>query len=167
MIKRIIAASFASVLLSFGLILFGCSSDKPESTSSETQQAQQATQTEEKSDSKYAVTIDGCDVTTDYEGNPAIVITYTWTNNSDEAQMFDVAIDDKAFQNGVELSFATVSYDSDDYDMMASMKEVKPGGTLTVHQAFLLDDESEVTVQCEELFSFSGEILAEATYAVA
>ncbi|WP_165246892.1 DUF5067 domain-containing protein [Adlercreutzia sp. ZJ141] len=111
----------------------------------------------------YVVSIDNCELTTDYEGNPAIVVTYTWTNNSENAQAFDVAIDDKAFQNGVQLDFAVV----DGMDASASWNEVKPGSTNTVQQAFLLDDQSDVTIECTELFSFDNTIIAEKTFSVA
>ncbi|WP_165044233.1 DUF5067 domain-containing protein [Adlercreutzia sp. ZJ138] len=111
----------------------------------------------------YVVSIDNCELTTDYQGNPAIVVTYTWTNNSENAQAFDVAIDDKAFQNGVQLDFAVV----DGMDASASWNEVKPGSTNTVQQAFLLDDQSDVTIECTELFSFDNTIIAEKTFSVA
>lgn len=116
---------------------------------------------------KFEVSIDDCTVTSDYAGSPAIVVTYTWTNNSDKDQMFDVAISDKAYQNGIELGFATISSSDATFDMTASMKEIKPGTTQTVQQAFLLDDESDVKVECAELFNLDDEVLAEKTFAVA
>ena len=38
-------------------------------------------------------------------GNPAAVVTYTFTNNSDEATSPAVAVHAKAFQNGTEPSW--------------------------------------------------------------
>lgn len=116
---------------------------------------------EQATDSKYAVTIDSCKQTKDYSGKAAVIITYTWTNNSDEARSFMTAISDKAFQDGVELETAILSGSSD----TNSMKEIKPGKSLKVTQAFLLDSKSEpVTVECSEWASFSDALLAKKTF---
>lgn len=166
MMRNIVTGVVVCSMIAGGLALFGCSSDEGQKPSSDEGQLQEAAQ-QEAVQTEYPVTIDACAVTSDYQGNPAIVVTYTWTNNSSDPQMFEVAIDDKAFQNGVELSFATISVADQTYDMQASFKEVQPGATQTVYQAFLLDDQSDVTVQCQELISFSDEILAEASFSVA
>ena len=113
-----------------------------------------------QSASEYEVTIDSASMTTDYEGNPALVVNYTWTNNSDEATSFEVALHDQCFQNGVECDFAVVS----DVDTMASMNDVQPGATTEVTECFSLEDESEVTIQVTELISFDDTVLAEKTF---
>lgn len=176
--KREYVALLMSCVLAGSLGLFGCSSESStenegdESSGSQTVEASQAEESSEEeqaqeSNSDYEVSIDGYVVTTDYEGNPAIVVTYTWTNNSDSATSFMVAIDAAAFQNGVELDSAYISSSSEvDYDSTASMKEVKSGSTQTVQEAYTLDDQSDVTIECTELFSFSDDILAEATFSV-
>lgn len=166
--KKIIAI-VASAALVGCLALVGCSGSSKSSSSSSSaegaaNEAAPASQaSSEQSDAKYAVTIDDCQVTTDYSGKSAIVVTYTFTNNSDKATSFMVAIDDAAFQNGVELDTAIVS----DIDSQSSMSDIKPGATTTVQQAFLLDDTSDVTVECTELISFNDEVLAEKTFSVA
>lgn len=132
------------------------SGDEGEATEAQSAEAAPA-------ESPYSVSIDDCAVTTDYEGNPAIIVTYTWTNNSEEAQSFDAAIYGKAFQNGVQLDFAVV----DGMDAEASWNEVKPGSTNTVQQAFLLDDQSDVTIECTEFISFDDAVIAEKTFSVA
>ena len=153
MMRNIVSGVVVCAMMTGGLALFGCSSDEGQKPSSDEGQVQEAAQQEEVQ-TEYPVTIDACAVTSDYQGNPAIVVTYTWTNNSSDPQMF-------------ELSFATISVTDQTYDMQASFKEVQPGATQTVYQAFLLDDQSDVTVQCQELISFSDEILAEASFSVA
>lgn len=163
MIKRILAGAVACSMLAASFLLFGCSSD--EGAASQDGDAKEATQQQPESD--YAVSIDACDVVSNHEGNPAIVLTYTWTNNSEDAQMFGVVIDDKVFQNGIELSFTTLPYDNETYDLNAYTKEIQPGTTQTVYLAYELEDQSEVTVQCEETFSFDDVVLAEATFSVA
>ncbi|WP_302962494.1 DUF5067 domain-containing protein [uncultured Adlercreutzia sp.] len=113
--------------------------------------------------SDYAVTIDGCRVTEDYEGEPVAVVTYTFTNNSDEAQSFMVALHPQVFQNGVELSTAIGS----DWDSEKYLSDVKPGSSATVEIGYELEDASDVTVEVTELISFDDTVLAEATFSVA
>ncbi len=160
------AATFA---LAGCLALAGCSSgstdDSQEATTSGDEQS--ATQEEETVQSDYEVSIDDCVVTEDYEGNSAIVVTFTWTNNSEDNQMFEVAIDATAFQNGIELDYATISVTNEEFDTNSAYNEIKPGTTQTVQQAFLLDDQSEVTVECTEFISLDDTLLAEATFSLA
>ena len=111
----------------------------------------------------YGVTIDDCRVTEDYRGNPAAVVTYTFTNNSDEATSPAVAVHAKAFQNGTELELAVVA---DAEESGKSMNEVKPGSSITYESAYELADMSDLTVEVEELFSFSDELLAEQTFSL-
>lgn len=122
----------------------------------------QAAEQSEPAEAAYGVTIDGCRVTEDYEGNPAAVITYTFTNNSDEATSFMVALYPKVFQNGVELDTAIGS----DWDSNKYTSDVKPGSSTTVEIGYALEDMSDVTVEVEELLSFSDTILAEQTFSL-
>lgn len=108
------------------------------------------------------MTIDGCRVTEDYQGNPAAVVTYTFTNNSDEATSFMVALYPKVFQNGVELGTAIGS----DWDSEKYSSDVKPGSSTTVEMGYALEDMSDITVEVEELLSFSDAVLAEQTFSL-
>ena len=99
----------------------------------------------------------------DYRGNPAAVVTYTFTNNSDEATSPAVAVHAKAFQNGTELELAVVA---DAEESGKSMNEVKPGSSITYESAYELADMSDLTVEVEELFSFSDELIAEQTFSL-
>ena len=142
----------------------GASEPQADAETAPEEQAQEAEPEEEAPASDYAVTIDGSTVATDYEGNPAIVVDFTFTNNSDEATSFAVACSQKAFQNGVQLETAIVM----DEDLgNGYMAEIKPGATTQARLAFSLTDESEVTVEVSELFSLDDTILAEATFPVA
>lgn len=151
--------------LSCSLLLFGCSSGN--SGESANEPAQEAQQAQQAVSSQYDVTIDGCVVTQDYEGQPAMVVSYTWTNNSEEATSFLAAISAKAFQNGVELENAILMDAPEGYNSQSSMAEVKPGGTTSAQEAYLLTDQSDVLVECSELFSWDNTLLAEKTFAVA
>ncbi len=140
----------------------GASEPQADAETAPEEQAQEA-EPEEAPQSKYAVTIDGSTVTTDYEGNPAMIIDFSFTNNSDEATSFAVACSQKAFQNGVQLETAIVMDDLGN----GYMAEIKPGATTQARLAFSLADESDVTVEVSELFSLDDTILAEATFSVA
>ena len=113
-----------------------------------------------QSASEYEVTIDSASMTTDYEDNPALVVNYTWTNNSDEATSFAVAFDETCFQNGVEREMAIVS----DVDTSNYMNEVQPGSSAEVTLCYELEDESEVTVEVKELFNLDDTVLAEKSF---
>lgn len=117
---------------------------------------------EQATSSQYAVTIDSCKQTKDYKGKAVVVITYTWTNNSDRSQAFYTAITDKAFQDGVELESA---YLTNGESTKNATKEIKPGKSLKVKQAFRLDSKTEpVTVECSEWVSFTDALLAKKTF---
>lgn len=99
----------------------------------------------------YAVEIKDAFKTTDFEGKPAIVVTYTWTNNSDETTSALVSLIEKAFQDGIQLETAFL-YDVDGYDANGAMTEIRPGISLDVQAAFLLNSNSPVEVEINALF---------------
>lgn len=108
----------------------------------------------------YHVEIKGAALTKDYEGNPAIVITYAWTNNSDDTTSAMVSIGEKAFQDGVQLESAMI-IGNDSYDAGATMKDVRPGTTIDVQRAFVLTSEtSTVEFELTEWISFSDDVVS-------
>lgn len=130
------------------------------SESSETSKAEAQAETAE---SEYAITIDGSRLSTDYSDRQALIVDYTFTNNSDSAISFMVAASAKAFQNGVELSTALGT----DADPMSLMNDVKPGASIQVQQAYVLSDSSDVTVEVTKLISFKEVMLATQVISVA
>ncbi len=102
----------------------------------------------------YAVEIKSAFKTTDYEGKPAIVVTYAWTNNSENTTSAMVSLIEKAFQDGVQLESA-ILYDVDGYDPNPYMADIRPGVTLDVQRAFVLKSDSPVEVEVNELFGFA------------
>lgn len=164
--RRALVVTLALVAATSPLALAGCNgSDAGDDAPAAEQPAEEQTEqpAEEQASSKYVVTIDGSTVTTDYEGKPAIIVDYTFTNNSDDATSFAVACSQKAFQNGVQLETAVVLDDLGN----GYLAEIKPGATTSARMAYSLDDESDVTVEVKELISFDDTILAEATFPVA
>ena len=101
----------------------------------------------------YSITIDGAKLANDYYGDPAVIVTYTWTNNSDEAISAFVALSCKGFQQGVQLETALMGTDSG-FDPRSTI-ELKPGASTTVQSAFKLNDTtSPLSVEITELLSF-------------
>ena len=141
------------------MTLVGCGSSSADDAA-----AEQAGQAEpEAAQSEYAVSIDGTTLTTDYQGAPAVIVDYTFTNNSEKATSFAVACSPKVFQNGVQLETAITTDDLGN----GYMAEIKPGASTTARLAYSLSDESDITVEVEELFSLDDALLAEATFSVA
>ena len=131
---------------------------EPASTASEVTET--APEEEPAADRDYAVTIDDSRLTKDYQGKPALVVDFTFTNNSDEAANFMFATRAKAFQNGIELESAMIM-DDKKYDSANSMKDIKPGKSLKVQQAFELDNKKDdVELEVTELLSFDDTPLA-------
>lgn len=105
----------------------------------------------------YAVEITGARLSQDYEGNPAVVVSYTWTNNSEDTTSAMVTMMESAFQDGVELESAIIMGD-DSYDSGSSMKDVRPGASVEIQKAFLLDSETSIVeFEIEEFLGFSDE----------
>ena len=75
---------------------------------------------------------------------------------------FMVALYPKVFQNGVELGTAIGS----DWDSEKYSSDVKPGSSTTVEMGYALEDMSDITVEVEELLSFSDAVLAEQTFSL-
>lgn len=173
--KKIIPFALSLALL---VSLFGCGGSSEQQKSKETATPSQNVETPSEKPSEqipeetempavngagdlgdYHVEIKGAALGEDYEGNPIIVITYSWTNNSDETKSPMWTISEKAFQDGVELDTAIVM-NSDVYDSGASMKEVRPGTTIEAQCAFVMTSESIVEFEMTELISFSNEMVA-------
>lgn len=159
-------ASTVALVACLGLV--GCSSDDStdsvddtasttdESATEESETAEEA----EESTSDYEVTIDSAVLSEDYEGNLAVIVTYSWTNNSDETTSAYTALYAQVFQNGVECE-TTVADDEDDDGYMT---DVKPGYGTTFSLAYVLEDESDITVEVTEWLSWDDTILAEETF---
>ncbi len=159
------AVAIVAVLASqafYGSVLDSVSGSSEASAPSVSQSSATATAAAESSSSQddYVVTIDQASPSRDYQGDQALVVTYTFTNNSDEETSFMVAISARAYQNNVELDAAVVP----SIDSSALMNQVKPGGTITVQEAYSLSDSSPVTVEATKTFSFDNTSIAEKTF---
>lgn len=102
----------------------------------------------------YGCVVKSAKLCKDYEGKDAVLITYDFTNNSDSATSFDVALIDHLYQDGVGLESAYLSNEeTDSFDV-----QIKPGVTKEVKKAYLLRDPStSVEVEVAEFMSFSDD----------
>lgn len=91
-------------------------------------------------------------ITKDFAGNPCIMVYYDYTNNSSSASSAMVDVSLKAYQHGEVCEAAIPENNDDAIDHYTA--EIQPGQTVNVCQAFTLTDESDVTVQAQEAYSF-------------
>ena len=100
-------------------------------------------------------------VVVENDGKNILIVTYSFTNNSDDSKAFMYAIEDKLFQNGVELGTVYTSWGIEEhYNFDNKSKEIRPGVTLDVQEAYELNDPaSEVEAELSESFSFADDKL--------
>lgn len=90
----------------------------------------------------------------DYAGDPVVIVTYEWSNNSEDSKTFATSFSAKVYQNGVECTSYTVVEGVDSSKLLA---EIKPGATLQVQEAYSISDESDITVEVGPWISFDDE----------
>lgn len=97
------------------------------------------------------------ELSTDYNGDPCVIVYYNFTNKSDKAQsaMASGAYI-KAYQNGVECDRAIVSSSVNNTAINNHYKNVMPGITLNVAEAFSISDSSPITLTLEDLWDWSA-----------
>lgn len=111
------------------------------------------TATEGTFDEKYAVKITGVEKTTDKKDNPALVVHYSFTNNSDEDKTFISAVGAKVFQDGIQLQPAT-PVDTSSAAYKARMEKCPAGQTVEVDMYFKLLSDSPCEVEvCDKHIS--------------
>lgn len=144
--KRKLMMIAAAAMLAMMLAACGSSGAQTQDTGSATTAAQtgeaSTEDTTEPSDGtlgSYAVEIKGAKLCKDYEGNNAIMITYSWTNNSDETTSPMGSMMEEAFQDGVQLDAAIVDFEYND-----GLTDVRPGTTIDVDVIYELPGDSTV-----------------------
>ena len=100
-------------------------------------------------------------VSTDFGGEPCLLVYYDYTNNGESASSAMVDVNLTAYQNGASLEAAIPASSDDAID--AFMKEIQPGETVNVCQAFSLKDMSAVTLQATDAFGLDTGITATQT----
>jgi hypothetical protein len=105
----------------------------------------------------YAVKVIEAKKAKTYDGKSAVVIEFDWTNNSNESKSFMWATAITVFQNGVECGTAIIG--DDEYDDAAYMREIKPGKSHKVWQAWEIYDDSPLELEIKPAFSFSDDCI--------
>jgi hypothetical protein len=157
---RTIMATFAAATLALTLCACGGSSDSSDSSSEDT--ADTPVAAEEEAASDYVVTIDGCTKGTDYEGNPCVVLSFTFTNNSDENTSMATAVDIQVYQDGVQQEMAIC----DNVDTANYSNNVQPGNSIQVQLPYEAPSGSDVEVDCYDWLNGDVE-LASQTFSLA
>ena len=163
-----------ALLIVLALSLSGCGvlSDTSSDQSSESTASSQSptpagskdsTMQDEGDIGDYHIKIVSAEKGQDYSKKDVIIVTYEWTNNSDDEQMFSTAFQAKAFQGGIECSSLTVV---DGVDGAKPLSNIKPGATLTVQEAYLLNDDSDVEVEVSAWISFGNDAKVVKTFSV-
>ncbi|MGO5544232.1 DUF5067 domain-containing protein [Blautia sp. HCP3S3_H10_1] len=109
-----------------------------------------ATGTIDLSNERFSIHYTRNVVSTDFGGEPCLLVYYDYTNNGESASSAMVDVNLTAYQNGISLEAAIPASSDDAID--AFMKEIQPGETVNVCQAFSLQDMSPVTLQATDAF---------------
>lgn len=96
------------------------------------------------------------------DGKYDLIVTYSFTNNATESKAFGYSVSPKLFQNGVEIPELWSRIGIEDYyDFDNQHKEIKPGTTLEVQEAYeLADTTTEVEVEISEWISLSKKTIS-------
>lgn len=105
--------------------------------------------------------VTGFDLIEDYEGNPALIVFFVWTNGTEDTTMFEVPYLMSAYQDGIGLDSATISCEHEYYELTDNLwREVRPGATLEMAKAFSLRSDSPIVeIEVNEWLSFDGKPL--------
>ena len=107
-------------------------------------------ETDKGSVGEYYIEIGESNVSFDSEDNDILVVSYTFTNNSDHTQNFYFSTSRKYFQDGIQLDPVIPGRMTEEYEN--NYKEVQPGATITVEDAVgLKNTDSPVDVELTPL----------------
>lgn len=154
--KKIVAMMLASVM-SCGLLACGGSEEPKEETKTEATDPQEKQEEEEKpqsgkvekvnvDNSEGTLTYTKHEITTDYEGKPAILVYFDYTNKKEESSYAQMTFYPQVFQNGVECEIGMTLNENE--GISNSSKEIQKGTTLNVAFLYVLQDaENPVTLK--------------------
>ena len=125
-----------------------------DSQQEQTAQTTDSASTIDMSNDKFTIHYKQHRVAKDVSGAPCLLVYYDYSNNGSSVSSAMVDVNLQAYQNGQPLTAAIP--ESDDNAIDQFMAEVQPGQAVTVCQAFALADETDVTLEAGEAFSFGG-----------
>ena len=105
----------------------------------------------------YNVSVIGARYTSTIDGEKAVIITYSFTNNSADETFFDYAITDEVYQNGIECESLIFSNDKS-YDYEMDTKKIKKGVTIEIEKAYELNDnKNDLQIELSRQFSWNDD----------
>lgn len=152
--KKIFIAAFAAATLSFA----GCANTETPAQTTEniTSKTTEATVAEENESVLYEFM--RYELTTDFEGNPAVWIYSRVTNTGSESMLASLIAFPNLFQNGVELEVAIPAFsDTEKVEFQNCSKEIQSGASIEIAQLYRLQDNSTITVEVSNLINWFAE----------
>lgn len=155
--KRNLYAALAATTLIFA----GCG-QQTESTEVTTTPAATSTETaaEKTTEAEEEVSYEFLrhELTTDFEGKPAIWIYSRVTNVGNESILASLIAFPTLFQNGVELEIASPKFaDTEKAEFQNLSKEIQSGTSIEIAQLYRLQDNSTITVEVQNLIDWFAE----------
>lgn len=89
-----------------------------------------------------------------------LIVYFDFTNNSKDNTRAAYNYDINCFQNGVELDYPLLKVVGEEDNIM---KEIQPNTTITIAEAFILNDRSDVDLEVEAHSSFIDKKLIKKT----
>lgn len=89
-----------------------------------------------------------------------LIVYFDFTNNSKDNTRAAYNYDINCFQNGVELDYPLLKVVEEEDNIM---KEIQPNTTITIAEAFILNDRSNVDLEVEAHLSFIDKKLIKKT----
>lgn len=109
---------------------------------------------------KALVEVKGAYLAEDYKSRPAIVITYSWINQTDEPISAMVSVLESAKQGDAKLESALLM-SMPGYEPNNGMQDIQPGESIDVQSAFLLNNQTDnVVIELTEFDGETGDIVA-------
>lgn len=153
--KRILYAT----LVATSLIFSGCSQQavSTETTTTAVISTETVAETTTKEES-VSYEFLRYELTTDFEGKPAIWIYSRVTNVGNESILASLIAFPTLFQNGVELEIASPEFtDTEKAEFQNLSKEIQPGTSIEIAQLYRLQDNSTITVEVSNLIDWLAE----------
>lgn len=107
----------------------------------------------EATDDKYDLKVVGWQISSDYKGNPVVVIEYQYTNKDSDPHDFRWTFNDTVYQNGIECDSMVIGckVETDNID-----SKIQTGTTINIKQAYELHDTtSPVNIVVEDSLIFN------------
>lgn len=153
--RLIIIAIIVVIIIAIGILGSTGSSEETQNTAA-TNSSIEADTTEKSSNQvgNYGCVVKSAKLTKNWEGADTVLITYEFTNNSNNPTSFDVALMDHIYQDGIGLE--TTFLDDEETDFLDV--EIKPGASKDVKKAYKLRDTStDLEIEIEEFLSYNDD----------